>query len=519
MLMPAASRADWVLAISVPVLPLAPVSLGDLWLWGNLRTLLLELLLLLLLNLPALLFHLLLAIALLVELLAHLVSLLLQGALLVVLFLLLALDLPGLLLLLLLQLGRTALLVLLAFHVLPLSFHLLILLLPGLAPVALFVQLAANLLLLLVEGLLAVGLFLLVSRGAFAGLALEAGGLLLRAICSGDGISGACRFRRQGAGFILARGLAVILPVAPFRDTLFPAAFVVGGFLHVGRSRGAHAFGTRTIALLLPDSGGGILRGGWLLRLRFLRRLPGFPQCVFGPASVVLLGGEILGRFRTAIGNLRAGRTRQRVHLLRGSGIVWRGGKTGVAGISALALGELAAAVGAGLPEGGIGVVDIYDVDVVVYEIVIAATPPAVVIPATPVAPVKTAISPVEVITEPASHSEPDAEGDQRGRDILLHINNPGVVLRNIDDLGIRRDDADDFLLGDDVLLRCVHEIPCGASLCAQGLDGIHDVGRLDGEGFAERGGPLEVFVHPFENVGILGEGLDAVVPRLAGDE
>ena len=213
------------------------------------------------------------------------------------------------------------------------------------------------------------------------------------------------------------------------------------------------------------------------------------------------------------------------------------GGKTGVAGVIALALVDLAAAVGAGLPLGHAVVVDVHNIDVAVRHRVVdggggvAAAPalvptsvvPIVMIPSAPISAVDAAAVPVEIVIQPGSHRKTHAEGEERrvARLVGLHIDDLRIVLRHVNHLGVGRHDTNNFLLHDHCLLRGIPQITGCLSLGPKFLNGLHHVSRLNHKGLTHGGGPLQIFIHPKEHLRIAGEGFDAVVPGLrvhAGD-
>ena len=206
------------------------------------------------------------------------------------------------------------------------------------------------------------------------------------------------------------------------------------------------------------------------------------------------------------------------------------GGETGVAGIIALALVDLAAAVGAGLPLGHAVVVDVHNTHIVVHHGVVdggvvSAAPaiiptsvvPIVMIPSAPVSAIDAAAVPIEIVGQPGAHGKTHAKGD-KGRVaglVGLHIDDLGIVLRHVNHLGVGRHDANNFLLHDHFLLRGIHQIADRLSLGPKFLNGLHHVSRLNDKGLTQRGGPLQIFIHPGEHLRIAGEGFDAVVPGL----
>jgi hypothetical protein len=129
-------------------------------------------------------------------------------------------------------------------------------------------------------------------------------------------------------------------------------------------------------------------------------------------------------------------------------------------------------------------------------------------------------IVPVAVVREPEADTVGTAEPDNRAG-VVIMMNHAGavnvdrIVNRDVDHFGLRRDDTDDLALHDDGLLRGGGEVAGGARGGAEALSGREDVGGLEGKDFAELARPSEILVHPLHNLGIAGQSLDAVVPRL----
>lgn len=127
---------------------------------------------------------------------------------------------------------------------------------------------------------------------------------------------------------------------------------------------------------------------------------------------------------------------------------------------------------------------------------------------------------PIAIIVKPRTHGKAEPKAYYRldiGR-IWLHVDDLGIVLRNIDHLGLGRHDADVAFLLDDALLRGIDQRARRSCLCAERLDRIHDVGRLIQKDLSELSRPLQILIHPLDNLGVAGQGPDAFVPWLVVD-
>lgn len=89
------------------------------------------------------------------------------------------------------------------------------------------------------------------------------------------------------------------------------------------------------------------------------------------------------------------------------------------------------------------------------------------------------------------------------------------VVCGHIDDFRIGRDNFDDVILDDHLLLRAGLKVSGLHGFVAETLDGGHDIGFLREERIAEILGPVKILVHSVENVRKEDEGLDTGVPGL----
>jgi hypothetical protein len=85
-------------------------------------------------------------------------------------------------------------------------------------------------------------------------------------------------------------------------------------------------------------------------------------------------------------------------------------------------------------------------------------------------------------------------------------------VVRNIDDIGLRGNNAERAVLGDHLLLRCVDEGAGGASGNAEALDGLQRIRGLVGKRFPDLFGPSQIGVHPNHEFRVVAEGFYAFV-------
>ena len=83
---------------------------------------------------------------------------------------------------------------------------------------------------------------------------------------------------------------------------------------------------------------------------------------------------------------------------------------------------------------------------------------------------------------------------------------------------GLIRNDADVVVLDEHLLLRRGDEIAHVASHVAQALDRHHHVGGLVDVGLTQGSGPVDLVGHHGDHRGIVGDGLDADIPRLIVD-
>lgn len=129
-------------------------------------------------------------------------------------------------------------------------------------------------------------------------------------------------------------------------------------------------------------------------------------------------------------------------------------------------------------------------------------------------------VAPVPIVFEPGAGREASWEchvwasaiGGGAGEDDV------GIVGGLVDGFGVDGGDVDDAVFGFDELFVGGLEVAEGLGEGAEALDGGDDVFGLGDEGVAKLGGPFDVFVHPANDFGVVGEGLDAVAPVLVFD-
>jgi hypothetical protein len=87
---------------------------------------------------------------------------------------------------------------------------------------------------------------------------------------------------------------------------------------------------------------------------------------------------------------------------------------------------------------------------------------------------------PIAVVVEPKSDRERQPERDERAwLRRGLRVDYGRLVNGHVDDLRIRRDNLNDPVICDHVLLGTRLQVTHGRSLCAQLLNLIHDIGLL----------------------------------------
>lgn len=122
---------------------------------------------------------------------------------------------------------------------------------------------------------------------------------------------------------------------------------------------------------------------------------------------------------------------------------------------------------------------------------------------------------PVGISAQPWANDETDAEGN-KWRTVRLLVKDLGRhVARHINAIWIGRQDFDIAVIIDDLLLRGGLQVAQVIGGHAEALDGIHDVLLLILEGLAKLRGPIQVIVHPFQNIRIMRERNDALVEGL----
>jgi hypothetical protein len=137
--------------------------------------------------------------------------------------------------------------------------------------------------------------------------------------------------------------------------------------------------------------------------------------------------------------------------------------------------------------------------------------------PGIPISHAHVTARPIAIIVEPWTHGKTDPKTYHWldiGR-IWLDVHDLGIILRHIDHVGFGRNHTNVALLLDDPLLRSIDQSPRCSRLGAQRLNRIHNVGRLIQEGLSKLSRPLQVLVHPLDDLRIASQGPDTVVPWL----
>ncbi len=125
-------------------------------------------------------------------------------------------------------------------------------------------------------------------------------------------------------------------------------------------------------------------------------------------------------------------------------------------------------------------------------------------------------VTPVAVAVQPDADAEPRAEGDESvaGRR-PFDIHDLGIVYRDINYFGLRRNDPDVSIIDNHLLLRAGKQVAGSARVLTQELDRVHDVIGLVDERLSQGNGPVVFLVHHVEHVGIVRHSLDADIPVL----
>lgn len=123
--------------------------------------------------------------------------------------------------------------------------------------------------------------------------------------------------------------------------------------------------------------------------------------------------------------------------------------------------------------------------------------------------------APVEIEREPRPDGHAGAKGEERMRIVnrTFSKDDLGLVIGDVDDFRLTWDDAKNVRVGDHLLLRRVDERSGGAGFRPEPLDRLHDVCWLFGKYLADLLGPRQIFVHPLQHLGIVGERLYTFVP------
>lgn len=129
---------------------------------------------------------------------------------------------------------------------------------------------------------------------------------------------------------------------------------------------------------------------------------------------------------------------------------------------------------------------------------------------------------PVAVVRQPPPHPKTYAKGDPRIGPIidgLFNIHNLRLITWNVNHVRLRRDDANVSTVFDHhALLRRVNQNAICPRTLPITLNGRHHFRWLIRVGSTELLRPSEILVHPFHDIGIVGECFHAVVPRLRID-
>jgi hypothetical protein len=137
--------------------------------------------------------------------------------------------------------------------------------------------------------------------------------------------------------------------------------------------------------------------------------------------------------------------------------------------------------------------------------------------PGIPIAHAHFAPRPIAVVVKPRTYGKTESKTYHRLniRRIRLDVDNLRIILRHIDHIGFGGDHANVALLFDDPLLRSIDQGSRCSRLGAQRLNRIHDVSRLIQKDLSKLSRPFQILVHPLDDVGIAGQGPDALIPWL----
>jgi hypothetical protein len=140
--------------------------------------------------------------------------------------------------------------------------------------------------------------------------------------------------------------------------------------------------------------------------------------------------------------------------------------------------------------------------------------------PRIPISHAHFAARPIAIVVEPRTHGKADPKAYYRLdiRRVWLDVDDLGIVLRHINHLRFCRDYANVALLFDDSLLRRIDQGARYSRPSAQRLNRVHNVRRLIQKDLSDLGRPLQVLVHPLDDVGIAGQGPNTLVPWLIID-
>ena len=125
------------------------------------------------------------------------------------------------------------------------------------------------------------------------------------------------------------------------------------------------------------------------------------------------------------------------------------------------------------------------------------------------------AVPPIKVAIQPTTNRKAEAKRNERRAIRGVVINLVRLIDWHIDYLGIRRNDFNVATVIDYLLLRRGLQVTKIICRCAQPLDGTHHLRLLIEKSLSQFRRPVQVVIHPSQNTGIAGHGLDASVPRL----
>src|SRR5579859_4903246 len=159
----------------------------------------------------------------------------------------------------------------------------------------------------------------------------------------------------------------------------------------------------------------------------------------------------------------------------------------------------------------------VIDVDVVLLNVGTRATLPVII--TSPSCVIDAMIAPVGITIQPCTdgkaHAKRNSHAESSAKIGATGVDDSRIVGWHVDVLGTLRPNLNDSALVDDLPLRIADKVALRIGQVAQALNRLHHIGRLVDIGLPDGGGPVELLVHHVEDFGIVGDGLDADVPRL----